>query len=44
MMVGVAMVLIIVVVVFRSNREKERLRSSGIKDIDAMDGIQFEFT
>jgi restriction system protein len=36
------MVLIMVVVVYKSKRENERLRSSGIKDIDSMDGIQFE--
>ncbi|MEH7276379.1 restriction endonuclease, partial [Neobacillus vireti] len=27
----------------KSNKEKERLRMSGIKDIDLMDGIQFEY-
>jgi restriction system protein len=36
------MILIIVGVVFKSKREKERLRNSGIEDIDGMEGIQFE--
>jgi restriction system protein len=41
--VGAVMVLIIVLVVFQNNRQKERLRKSGIRDIDSMDGIQFEY-
>jgi restriction system protein len=42
MIVGVVVIFIIVVVVFKVKREKERLRNSGIEDIDGMDGIQFE--
>ncbi|SDM87101.1 restriction endonuclease [Bacillus sp. OK048] len=42
MVVGVIVVLIIVFAVLKSNREKERLRNSGIEDIDKMDGILFE--
>jgi restriction system protein len=42
MIVVVVMVLIMIVAVFKSKREKERLRNSGIHEIDAMDGIQFE--
>jgi restriction system protein len=41
--VGAVMVLIIVLLVLQNDRQKERLRKSGIKDIDSMDGIQFEY-
>ncbi|WP_051633642.1 restriction endonuclease [Bacillus sp. UNC41MFS5] len=41
--VGVVMILIIALVVLQNKRQKERLRKSGIKDIDSMDGIQFEY-
>jgi restriction system protein len=42
MFVGVVMILIVIVVIIKSKREKERLRNSGIEQIDVMDGIQFE--
>jgi restriction system protein len=41
--VGLVMILIIVLAVLQNKRGKERLRNSGIKDIDSMDGIQFEY-
>lgn len=41
--VGVAFALILGIIIFQNKREAERLRSSGIKEIDAMDGIQFEY-
>ncbi|WP_066259406.1 restriction endonuclease [Neobacillus drentensis] len=41
--VGAVIVLMIVLVVLQNNKQKERLRRSGIKDIDSMDGIQFEY-
>jgi len=41
--VGLVMIFIIVLVVLQNKRQKERLRKSGIKDIDSMDGIQFEY-
>jgi restriction system protein len=41
--VGLVMILIIVLVVLQNKRQNERLRRSGIKDIDSMDGIQFEY-
>jgi restriction system protein len=34
---------IIGITVYQNTREKEKLRRSGIKDIDTMDGIQFEY-
>ncbi|MEH7248235.1 restriction endonuclease [Neobacillus niacini] len=40
--VVVAMIVIIVVAAFIRKREKERLRNSGIADIDRMNGIEFE--
>ncbi|MEH7075145.1 restriction endonuclease [Neobacillus drentensis] len=41
--VGVVMILIIVLAVIQNKLRNERLRRSGIKDIDSMDGIQFEY-
>ncbi|NHC41057.1 hypothetical protein G6549_13865 [Bacillus sp. MM2020_1] len=41
--VGVVLILIIALVIFQNKKQKERLRKSGIKDIDSMDGIQFEY-
>ncbi|MDR7240476.1 restriction endonuclease [Neobacillus drentensis] len=41
--VGAVMVLMIVLVVLQNNKQKERLRKSGINDIDSMDGIRFEY-
>ncbi|MEH7306619.1 restriction endonuclease [Neobacillus drentensis] len=41
--VAVVMILIIVLAVLQNKRRKERLRKSGINDIDSMDGIQFEY-
>lgn len=41
--VGMVMILIIVLFVLQNKRRRERLRNSGIKDIDSMDGIQFEY-
>ncbi|ETI66343.1 restriction endonuclease [Neobacillus vireti] len=40
--VGTALLLIIAIAIFQSKKRKERLRNSGIVDIDSMDGIQFE--
>lgn len=42
MSVGAVLILIIVLAVLKNNKEKERLRNSGIEDIDKMEGIQFE--
>jgi restriction system protein len=41
--IGGAIILIISIVVYQNNKQKEMLRNSGIKDIDSMDGIQFEY-
>jgi restriction system protein len=41
--VGLVMILIIVLAILQNKRGKERLRNSGIKDIDSMEGIQFEY-
>jgi restriction system protein len=41
--IGIAIILIIAIVVYQNNKQKERLRNSGIADIDSMDGIQFEY-
>jgi restriction system protein len=38
-----AMIVIIGLAVFKNIKEKERLRNSGIQEIDTMDGIQFEY-
>ena len=44
---GIIIILMIITLVaftlFRKTKEKERLRKSGIKDIDTMNGIQFEY-
>jgi restriction system protein len=40
--VGIAVVLVIVISVFRSMRLSKRLKQSGIADIDEMSGRQFE--
>lgn len=39
----IAIFVMIGFAILKSNKEKERLRKSGIKDIDLMDGIQFEY-
>jgi restriction system protein len=42
-MVILMIVLIVVITIFQAQREQERLRKSGIHEIDKMDGIQFEY-
>ncbi|WML46690.1 restriction endonuclease [Neobacillus sp. PS3-34] len=39
---GIALILIIAIAIYKKNKRNERLRNSGISEIDAMDGIQFE--
>lgn len=41
--VGIAMFLILSIAIFQSNKRKQRLKESGIEEIDTMDGIQFEY-
>ncbi|MDR6121347.1 restriction system protein [Bacillus sp. SLBN-46] len=38
----IAIILILAIVIYQNSKHKERLRNSGITEIDAMDGIQFE--
>jgi restriction system protein len=40
---GIALVLILSIAIYQSNKRKQRLRESGIEEIDVMDGIQFEY-
>jgi restriction system protein len=40
--VGLALILILFVFIYQNKKRKQRLRESGIDEIDAMDGIQFE--
>ncbi|WP_419955287.1 restriction endonuclease [Neobacillus niacini] len=42
-MVGLTFIAVIVFAVYQNKKKKERLSKSGIKDIDSMDGIQFEY-
>lgn len=42
-MIILAIALIVVITILQSQREKEKLRKSGILDIDQMDGFQFEY-
>lgn len=41
--VGIALLLILSIAFYQTNKRKQRLRESGIEDIDTMDGIQFEY-
>jgi restriction system protein len=41
--VGIALVLMLSIVIYLNNKRKQRLRASGIEEIDTMDGIQFEY-
>jgi restriction system protein len=41
--VGIAMLLMLSIAIYQNNKRKQRLRESGIEDIDAMDGIRFEY-
>jgi restriction system protein len=41
--VSIAMLLILSIAIYQNKKRKQRLRESGIEEIDAMDGIQFEY-
>lgn len=39
----ISVLLILAIVIYQNNKRKERLSSSGIVEIDSMDGIEFEY-
>jgi restriction system protein len=40
--VGLAMILLVIFAIWKGNLKREKLRKSGMHEIDKMDGIQFE--
>jgi restriction system protein len=40
---GIVIVILIILAIMKAKMESEKLRKSGIQDIDKMDGIQFEY-
>jgi restriction system protein len=40
--VGLAIIVLVILAVLKGNLEREKLRKSGMQEIDKMDGIQFE--
>jgi restriction system protein len=41
--VGFGFLLVLSILIYQNNKRRQRLRESGISEIDAMDGIQFEY-
>jgi restriction system protein len=41
--VGIAMILLVIISIWKGNLKREKLRKSGMQEIDKMDGIQFEY-